>query len=217
VEILVLLGPPGAGKGTLSRLLESRTGFLPFSTGEMIRREMSDPQSDFGRQARPYMDRGDYVPDELALSLFFTILNGVPADTRLTLDGFPRTIPQAEIFLRWVERGRHRFFGCAHLDLSVSVAVSRMRLRRVCSHCRTPYHLENRAPKREGICDVCGGSLILREDDDAPRVASRLARFHEQTDPLIAWFDERGLCRKLNGADPPEELVQSLVRFLDLN
>lgn len=217
MEFLVLLGPPGAGKGTLSRLLESRTGFLPLSTGEWIRREMADPHSDFGRRARPYMDRGDYVPDELALSLFFTILNEIPAGSRLTLDGFPRTVPQADIFLEWVRKEGHLFRGCVHLDVSVDVAVQRMRQRRICSRCRAPYHLENRPPRETGRCDVCGGELMLREDDDAPRVASRLARFREQTDPLIGWLAGHGTCLKLDGADEPEDLVRNLLRELPLN
>jgi len=217
VEFLVLLGPPGAGKGTLSRLLQTRTGFLPLSTGEIIRREMCDPQSDFGREARPFMDRGDYVPDELALSLFFTILKEVPAGSRLTLDGFPRTVPQAGVFLEWVRKEGHLFRGCVHLDVSVEAAVQRMRQRRICSRCRAPYHLENRPPGRAGFCDVCGGRLVLREDDDAPRVASRLARFHEQTDPLIGWFAEHSFCLKLDGADDPEDLVRRLMRELSLN
>jgi adenylate kinase len=216
VEFLVLLGPPGAGKGTLSRLLERRTGFLPVSTGEVIRREMADETSDFGRRARPYMDRGVYVPDELALSLFYSILKTYPDGAKVALDGFPRTIPQAEVFLDWVKSENHVFHGCVHLDLSVARAVERMKLRRVCSQCRAPFHLVNRPPAVPEVCDLCGGALILREDDDPERVASRLDRFHEQTRPLIEWFTAQGLCLELDGGDDPAESVEKLIQHWTL-
>jgi adenylate kinase len=212
VEFLVFLGPPGAGKGTISRLLERRTGFVPVSTGEVIRREMADAGSEFGRQARPYMDRGVYVPDELALSLFFSILNSFSGSARLALDGFPRTIPQAEVFLEWVKGGGHRFYGCVHLDLSVEQAVERMKLRRICSVCRTPYHLVNRPTRVAEVCDACGGRLMMREDDDPERVASRLERFDVQTQPLIAWFREKELCVEVDGGEDPVKSVEMLLR-----
>lgn len=211
MEFLVFLGPPGAGKGTLSRLLERQTGFVPVSTGEVIRREMADDASDFGRRARPYMDRGVYVPDELALSLFFSILSSFSESARVALDGFPRTIPQAEVFLGWVKDGGHRFYGCVHLDLSVEQAVARMKLRRICSACRTPYHLVNRPPRVAEVCDVCGGRLMMREDDDPERVASRLERFDVQTQPLIAWFREKGLCVEVDGGEDPVKSAAMLT------
>lgn len=212
MEFLVLLGPPGAGKGTLSRLLERRTGFLPVSTGEVIRREMADQTSDFGRRARPYMDRGVYVPDELALSLFFSILTSYSDTAKVALDGFPRTIPQAEVFLDWVRDHHHVFHGCVHLDLSVDQAVERMKLRRVCSECRTPYHLVNRPPAVPERCDECGAPLMLREDDDPERVASRLERFHEQTQPLIQWFTDQGRCLEVDGGNEPAASVETLIQ-----
>ena len=217
MEFLVILGPPGAGKGTLSRLLERRTGFFPVSTGEVIRHQMADPSSEFGRQARPYMDRGVYVPDDLALTLFFSILKKFSPEKRVALDGFPRTIPQAEVFLDWVRDEGHRFHGCVHLDLSVAQALERMKLRRVCSVCRTPYHLVNRPPARAECCDVCGGALMMREDDDPDRVASRLDRFHEQTQPLIDWFAEQGCCVELDGGEDPAGSAEKLIRHWTLN
>jgi len=217
VEFLVILGPPGAGKGTLSRLLERRTGFLPVSTGEVIRHEMADGTSEFGRRARPYMDRGVYVPDELALTLFFSLLKKFSSDAKVALDGFPRTVPQAEVFLDWVKQEGHVFHGCVHLDLSVAQALERMKLRRVCSVCRAPYHLVNRPPAIDEVCDECGGALMMREDDDPERVASRLERFHEQTQPLIGWFADQGRCVELDGGDDPAESVQKLTDRWVLN
>jgi adenylate kinase len=215
VDFLVLLGPPGAGKGTLSRQLQQDSGFLPVSTGEWIRREMADPASKFGRLARPHMDRGDYIPDAAAMELFFHILKSSPEALRLVLDGFPRTIPQAETFMEWVVREGHRLLGAVHLDLDGELAVERMRLRRVCSICRTPYHLQWNPPRRAEVCDLCGGGLILREDDDPERVARRLQRFRDQTDPLIRWFDARGCLVRLDGALPPGVLAGQAGRLFN--
>lgn len=206
-----MLGPPGAGKGTLSRILSEGSGFLPVSTGERIRREMADPNSRFGREARPYMDRGDYVPDDLALSLFFTILAQERKTARLTLDGFPRTIPQAQAFLQWVADAGHRLHGCVHIDVDDGIAISRLQQRRICRDCRAPYHLQTRPPRQAGHCDLCGGPLIVREDDDAERLASRMARFREQTRPLIRWLADRVPCVQLDGAGEPEILADQLI------
>lgn len=104
MDFLVILGPPGSGKGTLSRRLQKQNRFLPISTGEEIRKQMADPTSEIGLASALYMDRGDYIPDELALSLFYSILEPMPADSRVVLDGFPRTVPQADTFAAWVEQ-----------------------------------------------------------------------------------------------------------------
>lgn len=209
-----MLGPPGAGKGTLNRLLSERFRFQPISTGEVIRREMADATSEFGAKARPYMDRGDYVPDALALTLFFSILKTMPTDARVALDGFPRTIPQAERFRDWIARESHRCFGCVFLEVDVDTAVSRMQHRRVCSDCRAPYHTLLRPPVVAGICDVCGGKVIPREDDDAERIARRLSGFQEQTRPLMSWLREREVCVDLDGgADPAWNLKKMSDQF----
>ncbi len=216
MDFLVMLGPPGAGKGTLNRLLSDRFGYRPVSTGEVIRREMANPDSPFGQAARPHMDRGDYVPDDLALSLFFSILKPMSDNARVALDGFPRTIPQAEVFLDWIRKEGHAFHGCVFLDVDVDTAVKRMRDRRVCRDCRAPYHLLHRPPKVAEVCDLCGGPVIPREDDDPERVARRIRRFQEQTNPLLQWFAERDKRFRLDGALAPEENADRVAEHFQL-
>ena len=209
-----MLGPPGAGKGTLSRVLQEQEAFLPVSTGERIRHEMADPSSGFGARAKPYMDRGDYLPDDLALELFARIVAEQVPDARLVLDGYPRTVPQGEHFLNWCAEQGHQCLACVRLEVPLEDAVARIEQRRVCSQCRAPYHLQNRPPKLPGICDLCGGSLMLREDDDSERLQRRLARYLERTRPVLDWFAERNLGLTLDGNQPPETLRETLMAFL---
>ncbi len=214
MEFLILLGAPGAGKGTLSRVLQKQDHFLPVSTGERIRHEMADPSSSFGLRAKPYMDRGDYLPDALALELFAQLVTEYAEADRLVLDGYPRTVPQGEHFLNWCQEQGHRCLACVRLEVPVEDAVARIEQRRVCSQCRAPYHLQNRPPKLPGICDLCGGRLMLREDDDSERLQRRLQRYEELTRPLLDWFAERDLGLSLDGNQPPETLRETLMAFL---
>ena len=209
----MLLGPPGSGKGTFSRHLREHDGYFPVSTGELIRQRMADSTSDFGRKARPYMDRGDYIPDELALSLFFSHLDVCRSERRLVLDGFPRTVPQAEVFRSWCAAAGHFLAGGVFLELDVDLAVARMKDRRVCADCRCPYHLKERPPRRPGVCDACGGRLIPREDDDPERLAQRLRRHHERARPLRDWFETRNLLFRLDARLTPEELRNRFMRI----
>lgn len=212
MEFLVLLGPPGSGKGTFSRHLQDRDGFHPLSTGELIRRRMADPGSEFGRKARPYMDRGDYIPDELALSLFFSHMDARRDRQRLVLDGFPRTVPQVEVFQAWCRAAGHLLTGGVFMELDVELAVARMRDRRVCVACRCPYHLKERPPRQTGVCDHCGGRLIPREDDDAERLAQRMRRHREQVQPLRDWFHQHGILLRVDARQSPGELRRHLMQ-----
>ncbi len=214
MEFLVLLGPPGAGKGTLSRRLQALAGFQALSTGEVIRREMADPSSSFGPVARPYMDRGEYVPDSLAISLFSSILSPSPLDTRWCLDGFPRTPPQADWFRGACEEGGHRILGCVFLEITPEHAARRLRQRRVCRVCRAPYHLEARPPREPGRCDACHGNLIPREDDDAERLARRQEAYHLRTRPLLEALARTMPVWSVDGAVDPAAQAASVLRNL---
>jgi adenylate kinase len=214
VEFLVLLGPPGSGKGTLSRLLQETDGWTPISTGELIRKRMSDPESDFGKAAKPFMDRGDYIPNALALSLFFSLPEITSPNARLILDGFPRTSVQAEVFHTWCRLENHHFVGCGYIQVPEDVAVARMQQRRICSECRKPFHLEFRPSEVAGVCDDCGGALMPREDDDPVRLKQRMYRHEEQTRPLKAWFAEREKVAELDGRKDPTHLRNELYGAL---
>jgi adenylate kinase len=215
VEFLVLLGSPGSGKGTLSRLLRDQDGFIPVSTGEEIRKKMSDPSSEFGQQAAPYMERGDYVPDELALSLFYSILEPIDSESRVVLDGFPRTVPQGEQFAEWVSGKGHRLLGCVFLDLSTEVAVRRMQDRLVCPDCRKTFPTVAGYPTGE-CCEDCGGRLIPREDDDPVRMQQRILRYRQQTLPLRDWFRDRQHLLELDANRETTELRNELAHTFHL-
>ncbi len=210
MEFLILLGPPGAGKGTLSRLLESRDAWIPVSTGEEIRKRMAKKDDEIGRRSTPYMDRGDYIPDELALELFFAIVKDIDHHPRVVLDGFPRTVPQAEVFLDWIQSGPHSFRGCVFLDLDPDVAAERMRNRRVCPSCRKTYPLVAGDPAGNR-CETCGRELIQREDDDPERMARRVKKHDEVTRPLRDWFRDRGQLIELDASRTTEELAENIL------
>ena len=210
MEFLILLGPPGSGKGTLSRLLESRNGWKPISTGEEIRKRMSDPDSEIGCASTPYMDRGDYIPDALALKLFFSIVENLSSEARIVLDGFPRSVPQAEALADWVKAQGHTVQGCVFLDLNPDRAAERMRNRRVCPTCRTTYPTVAGDPAGE-TCDACGGTLIPREDDDPERMARRVRRHEQLTRPLRDWYRDRGRLIELDASKTTEQLREEIV------
>jgi adenylate kinase len=209
---LVLLGPPGAGKGTLSRRLEQEAGWIPVSTGEEIRKRMALPGDDIGEASRPYMDRGDYIPDELALKLFFSITESLPDGARVALDGFPRTVHQAEVLEQWMEQEGHTFAGCIFLNLDPEVAAGRMRLRRVCPRCRKTFPAVAGDPAGD-CCDECGERPIPREDDDPERMANRVRTHEQMTRPLREWFRERGTLVELDASKTTDELAEVILNY----
>lgn len=210
MDFLVILGPPGSGKGTLSRRLQEEKQFQPVSTGEEIRKQMADTVSQVGRDSAPYMDRGDYIPDSLALTLFYTILDPMDADSRIVLDGFPRTVPQADAFADWVADKGHRLTGCVFLDLAVEAAVKRMEARLVCPDCRRTYPIVAGHPAGSR-CSFCGGELMQREDDDPVRMRQRLLRHQQMTLPLRDWFGQRDQLLELDAGLETGQLCRMIV------
>lgn len=215
MEFLVILGPPGSGKGTLSRRLQDAYGFYPLSTGEEIRKCMANPASELGCASAPYMDRGDYIPDDLALQLFYEILSPLPLSSRVALDGFPRTVPQADAFSGWLKERQYSLLGCVYLDLPVELAVKRMEGRLVCPDCRGTFPLVAGHPTG-ARCDVCGGRLMPREDDDPVRMHQRLKRHAQMTLPLRDWFAARQQLRILDAGRGTEELRQEIENMFQL-
>jgi adenylate kinase len=202
---LVLLGPPGAGKGTQAERLVEDFGLPYYSTG-IILREAVDEQSELGKEAQKYMDEGELVPDELINRVVADRLDSGEADDGFLLDGFPRTIGQAEM-LEETLKGRGRELNSALLiDAPDDEVVRRLSGRRTCAKGGHVYHTEFDPPKNEGVCDQDGSRLIQRDDDQPETVRKRLSVYHDQTEPLIKWYEDRGLLRRFDGTRPPDEV-----------
>jgi len=203
---LILLGPPGAGKGTQAERLHEDFGLPHIATGNMLRREVAE-ESELGKQARRYMDAGELVPDELIVEMITRRLEDADAGDGFLLDGFPRTAQQAAALDEALERLERRLTAALLIEVSDEEVVRRLSGRRVCvknpSHI---YHVELDPPKHEGVCDQDGSRLVQREDDREATIRRRLEVYHAQTEPLVAHYDAAGLLRRFDGERSPEEV-----------
>ncbi len=203
---LILLGPPGAGKGTQADRLRDDFGLPHISTGDMLRAQVSD-ETELGMQAKRYMDAGDLVPDEVIVGMITQRVADDDARDGFLLDGFPRNEAQADVLANALE-GLGRRLGVALLiEVSDDDLVRRLAGRRVCV--KNPghiYHVDFDPPKHEGICDQDGSRLIQRDDDREETIRHRLEVYHQQTEPLIAYYDRSGLLRRFDGTRSPDEV-----------
>ena len=202
---LILMGAPGAGKGTQSERISEKWHIPAISTGEILRSAIK-AGTELGIQAKGFIDKGQLVPDEVVIGIIKEYLSSDSCKNGFILDGFPRSIPQA---VALEAMGVH--IDCAlSLEVADDVIVERMAGRRICSKCGASYHTEHRKPQKENICDKCGSSLYIRTDDAAETVKNRLEVFHEQTEPLKSFYEERGLLKCVNsevGVDETTALV----------
>ncbi len=209
--ILVFLGPPGAGKGTQAKLLSQRKGFLHLSTGDLLR-EAVKRQTPLGIKAKEYMDRGELVPDSLIIQL---IEDTMPQDGKVILDGFPRTVNQALALEEMLKTKGKKLSKVFFFDVPDEVIIDRLSGRRVCSKCSAVYHVKYSPSKVDGVCDLCGGALVQREDDREEVVRNRLEVYRKQTQPLIEFYQDRGIISRLDAGKGVEELfkeVEDLIK-----
>ncbi len=202
---LILVGPPGAGKGTQAERLVSDFDLPYYATGDILRAAVKD-ETELGREAKRYMDEGKLVPDELIIRVIVERLESGEADDGFLLDGFPRTTPQAEALQEALDGLGRSLTAALLIDAPDDEVVRRLSGRRVCSKNGHVYHVEFDPPKNDDVCDQDGSRLIQRDDDKPETIEKRLVVYHDQTEPLIAWYEDRGLLRRFDGTRSPEEV-----------
>jgi adenylate kinase len=207
---LVLLGPPGAGKGTQADRLRNDFDLPYYSTG-IILREAVEAQSELGRKAKEYMDSGDLVPDELICEVIAERFDSGEADNGFLLDGFPRTIGQAEMLDRLLDTRGRELTAVLLIEAPDDEVVRRLSGRRTCAKGQHVYHVEFDPPKHDNVCDQDGSRLIQRDDDKPETVRKRLSVYHDQTEPLIDWYDGKDVLMRFDGGRSPDE-VHDLIR-----
>ncbi len=210
---LILLGAPGAGKGTQAKMLAKKYGIPHISTGDIFRANIKNA-TELGKKAKEYMDQGLLVPDELVVALVADRLQEEDAQKGFILDGFPRTIPQAEHLDKTLLEMGTKIDKVIDVDCPDENIVQRLSGRRACIKCGGTYHLEHLKPKKEGICDVCASELVLRDDDKPETVIKRLQIYHEQTQPLIDYYNTQGVLVSVDGKLPIEDAFEIIVQIL---
>ncbi len=208
---IVMLGAPGAGKGTQAEILAKKLCIPTISTGNILRSAVQ-AGTEVGRKAKSYMDAGALVPDEVIIGILAEALQDPSCAGGYILDGVPRTIPQAEA----MEKQGLEVDAALDLEVADEVIVSRMAGRRVCPACGATYHIVNKPPAKEGVCDVCGASLVIRADDAPETVLDRLRTYHEQTEPLLAFYQSRGKLRTVENRPTIEENTAAILKALGL-
>lgn len=210
---IIMLGAPGAGKGTQAKQIAAKYQIPHISTGDIFRANIKNG-TELGKKAKTYMDQGLLVPDELTCDLVVDRIKQDDCKNGFILDGFPRTIPQAEALDAALSKMGEKMDYAIDVDVPDENIVRRMGGRRVCLNCGATYHIVSIPTKVEGICDKCGSEVVLRDDDKPETVQKRLSVYHEQTQPLIDYYNRQGILKTVNGTRPLEEVFADIVTIL---
>ena len=210
---IIMLGAPGAGKGTQAKQIADKYSIPHISTGDIFSANIKNG-TELGKKAKQYMDQGALVPDELTCDLVMDRIQQDDCKNGFVLDGFPRTIPQAEALDAALGKINEKMDYAIDVDVPDENIVNRMSGRRACLNCGATYHLISIPPKVEGICDRCGSEIVLREDDKPETVQKRLKVYHEQTQPLIDYYKNQGILKSVDGTQPMDEVFKAIVTIL---
>lgn len=211
---IIMLGAPGAGKGTQAKMIAEKYAIPHISTGDIFRANIKEG-TDLGKEAKQYMDQGLLVPDELTVKILLDRVAKEDCKNGYVLDGFPRTIPQAEVLDQALNGLGDKIDYAIDVNVPDENIIKRMSGRRACLSCGATYHVEHIPPKKEGICDTCGEKLVLRDDDKPETVQNRLHVYHEQTQPLIDFYTRKGILKTVDGTKDMEEVFHSIVSILE--
>lgn len=212
--LMVLLGAPGAGKGTQARLIVEHFRLLHLSTGDLLRKNIHEG-TDLGARAAPLMNNGQYVPDDLINAMVEAQLDRPEAACGVIFDGYPRTLQQAEALDDLLRRRGHPLDVTIHLHVDTEVLVARLAGRRVCTGCGAVYHLKTMPPLRPGICDACGSPLVQREDDNEETVRKRMEVYRAQTEPLLDYYRAQRRLREVDASNGVENTFERISRLLE--
>lgn len=210
---IIMLGAPGAGKGTQAKMIAEKYGIPHISTGDIFRANIKN-QTELGMEAKKYMDEGKLVPDELTVKILLDRVAKEDCANGYVLDGFPRTIPQAEVLNDALNKLNDAVDFAIDVDVPDENIVRRMSGRRACVTCGATYHIVHVPPKTENICDKCGSELILRDDDKPETVLNRLKVYHDQTQPLIEYYTAKGVLRTVDGTKDMNEVFEDIIKIL---
>lgn len=210
---IIMLGAPGAGKGTQAKMIAEKYQVPHISTGDIFRANIKNG-TDLGIEAKKFMDQGLLVPDELTVKILLDRVSMADCKNGYVLDGFPRTIPQAEVLDKALAELGDTIDYAINVDVPDENIINRMSGRRACLGCGTTFHIKYIAPKAEGICDCCGKELILRDDDQPETVKKRLDVYHEQTRPLMDYYTNKGVLKTVDGTVDMQDVFQAIVEVL---
>ncbi len=211
---IVMLGAPGAGKGTQAQRIAERFGIPHISTGDIFRANIKN-RTELGMKVKAIIDAGQLVPDELTIGMLMDRIHEADCAQGYVLDGYPRTIPQAESLTQALAQTGEEIDYAINIDVPDEHIIDRMGGRRSCPGCGAMYHIVYNAPKEEGVCDACGGALVIRDDDRPETVKNRLRVYHEQTRPLIDYYGGQGSLRTVDGTQSIEDVYSDIVGILE--
>ena len=210
---IIMLGAPGAGKGTQAKMIADKYQIPHISTGDIFRSNLKEG-TELGKEAKTYMDKGLLVPDELTVKILLDRVAKDDCKNGYVLDGFPRTIPQAEVLDEALAKLNDKIDYAIDVDVPDENIIRRMSGRRACLACGATYHIEHIPPKTEGICDRCGKELVQRDDDKEETVKNRLNVYHEQTQPLIDFYTKKGILKTVDGTVDMKDVFAAIVKIL---
>lgn len=211
---IIMLGPPGAGKGTQARMIAEKYGIPQISTGDILREEVKKGSA-LGREAKSYMDKGELVPDKLIIDIILKRLDEGGASKGYILDGFPRTVEQAVAFTSALSERDARVDSVISIEVERGELIRRLSGRRTCVQCGAMFHVHFDPPRRDAVCDKCGGKLIRRDDDNEETVANRLGVYRKQTEPLINYYEGSGVFKAVDGMGSIEDILKRMEEALE--